>query len=172
MIMMRTAIDIFGKKITYECMGCETADHKLIPPGGYVYEDDFINVAADFEVPIPGFMILGINKHYHSINQMTEQERAKIMQVLNYTIEKVKKVCQVEDVTIIQEERCKHFHIWILPSYAWMNQYGKGSIGIKDKFEVAKQKNNADNIENCLTKVAEIRNEFKLISRNNEKNRN
>ncbi len=55
---MRAAIDILRHKLVYECMGCETAQHKLIPPGGYVYEDDFINVAADFEVPIPGFMIL------------------------------------------------------------------------------------------------------------------
>lgn len=157
---MRTAMDILGNKITYECMGCESANHQLIPPGGYVYEDDFINVAADFEIPIPGFMILGINKHYHSLNQMTEQERKKIMEVLNQTIEIVKKVCQVEEVTVIQEERCKHFHIWILPTYQWMETYGKGCFGIKEKFEVAKKENNPDNIKNCLIKVEEIRKEF------------
>lgn len=158
---MRTAMDILGNKITYECMGCESANHQLIPPGGYVYEDDFINVAADFEIPIPGFMILGINKHYHSLNQMTEQERMNIMRVLNETIEVVKKVCQVTEVTVIQEERSKHFHIWILPSYSWMEEYGKGCYGIKEKFGYAKRINNSENIRDCLDKVELIRNEFK-----------
>lgn len=143
-------------------MGCETANHQLIPPGGYVYEDDFINVSADFEIPIPGFMILGINKHYQSINQMTSQERSKVIEVLNQTIEIVKKVCQVENVTIIQEEKCTHFHIWILPSYSWMDQFGKGSYGIKEKFSFAKEKNNEENIKNCLKKVEEIRDEFQI----------
>lgn len=36
---MNKVIDIFGKEIEFECMGCDIANHKLIPPGGYVYED-------------------------------------------------------------------------------------------------------------------------------------
>lgn len=157
---MRKAINIFGEEITYECMGCETANHELIPPGGYVYDDGFINVAADFEIPIPGFMILGISKHYNSMNQMTREERIKVMEVLNKTIEIVKKVCLVDDVTIIQEERCKHFHIWVLPSYEWMKQYGKGCYGIKEKIDAAINNNTEDNVNDCLKKICEIKGEF------------
>ena len=40
-IIMNKIIDILGKEIEFECMGCDIANHKLIPPGGYVYEDNF-----------------------------------------------------------------------------------------------------------------------------------
>ena len=87
---MNKVIDIFGKEIEFECMGCDIANHKLIPPGGYVYEDDFINVSADPEIPIKGFMVLGINKHIKSLNEMSETERINIMKILNKTISTIK----------------------------------------------------------------------------------
>ena len=36
---MEKAIDIFGKEIEFDCMGCDIASHKLVPPGGYIYEN-------------------------------------------------------------------------------------------------------------------------------------
>jgi len=64
---------IFGKTIEFKCMGCDISNHKLIPPGGYVYEDDFINISIDSEIPIVGFMVLGINKHVKSLNKLIEK---------------------------------------------------------------------------------------------------
>ena len=61
-------IDVLGKEIEFDCMGCDISTHKMTPPGGYVYEDDFINISADPEIPIPGFMVLGIKKHVKRYN--------------------------------------------------------------------------------------------------------
>lgn len=157
---MNRAINILGDEITFDCLGCDCANHKIIPPGGYVYEDDFINVAADYEIPIPGFMIIGINKHYSSLNEMTKQERVRLIEILNKTVQIVKKVCKVKDIAIIQEEKSRHFHIWVLPNYDWLVQFGKGAYGIKEKFEYAKKQCNSENINNCFNKVKEIREEF------------
>ena len=54
---MKKFINIFGEECKFDCLGCDIANHKLIPPGGYVYEDDFINISADPEIPIVGFMV-------------------------------------------------------------------------------------------------------------------
>ena len=59
-IAVNKVIDIFGNEITFDCMGCDIANHKLIPPGGYVYDDGFINVSADPEIPIEGFNVLSM----------------------------------------------------------------------------------------------------------------
>ena len=89
--IMNKFINIFKEECEFNCLGCDIANHKLIPPGGYVYEDDFINISADPEIPIVGFMVLGIKKHIKSINELTRDERIKIMDILNLTIEKMKK---------------------------------------------------------------------------------
>ena len=117
--------DVLGNDIEFNCMGCDIANHKMIPPGGYAYEDSLINISADPQIPIPGFMVLGIKKHIKSINELSKEERYQIMDVLNLTIEKMKECNITREVLIIQEEYARHFHIWIVPTYEWMEQFDK-----------------------------------------------
>lgn len=157
---MNKAIDIFGNEIEFECMGCDLANHKLIPPGGYVYEDDFINVSADPEIPIKGFMVLGINKHIKSLNEMTEQERNRVISILNKTIEIIKKVVITKEVLIIQEERASHFHIWIVPIHDWMKKFEKNVRNIKEIIQYAKENFSKDKKVELLETIEEIKKEF------------
>lgn len=159
--MMNKAINIFGEEIEFNCMGCDIAEHRLIPPGGYVYEDDFINVSADPEIPIKGFMVLGINKHIKSINDMTNYERNSIISVLNKTVEIIKKVNISKEVLIIQEERSSHFHIWIVPISDWMKKFGNSVINIKGMINYSKENFNEEQKKELLKAIEDIKNEFK-----------
>lgn len=154
---MNKVIDIFGKEIEFECMGCDIANHKLIPPGGYVYEDDFINVSADPEIPINGFMVLGINKHIKSLNEMSETERINIMKILNKTISTIKKVNIAKEVLLIQEEKANHFHIWIVPIHDWMNKFGKNVKNIKEIIDYSKQNFNENQKIELLQAIEDIK---------------
>ncbi len=154
---MNKVIDIFGKEIEFECMGCDIANHKLIPPGGYVYEDDFINVSADPEIPIKGFMVLGINKHIKSLNEMSETERINIMKILNKTISTIKKVNIAKEVLLIQEEKANHFHIWIVPIHDWMNKFGKNVKNIKEIIDYSKQNFNENQKIELLQAIEDIK---------------
>lgn len=136
---MTKVTDIFGKTIEFECMGCDISNHKLIPPGGYVYEDDFINISADPEIPIVGFMVLGINKHVKSLNELSRNERIHIMDMLNATIERMKKANICKEVLLIQEEKASHFHIWIVPIHDWMNKFNKNVQNIGEIIEYSKE---------------------------------
>ncbi len=159
--MMNKAINIFGEEIEFNCMGCDIAEHRLIPPGGYVYEDDFINVSADPEIPIKGFMVLGINKHIKSINDMTNYERNSIISVLNKTVGIIKKVNISKEVLIIQEERSSHFHIWIVPISDWMKKFGNSVINIKEMINYSKENFNEEQKKELLKAIEDIKNEFK-----------
>lgn len=159
--MMNKAINIFGEEIEFNCMGCDIAEHKLIPPRGYVYEDDFINVSADPEIPIKGFMVLGINKHIKSINDMTNYERNSIISVLNKTVEIIKKVNISKEVLIIQEERSSHFHIWIVPISDWMKKFGNSVVNIKEIINYSKENFNEEQKKELLKAIEDIKNEFK-----------
>ena len=157
---MNKTIDIFGNEISFDCMGCDIANHKLVPPGGYVYEDDFINISADPEIPIVGFMILGIKKHVKSINELTRDERIRIMDVLNLTIEKMKSSNICEEVLIIQEEKASHFHIWILPMHPWMEEYKKNVRNIKDIINYSKENFNDSVKKELLEAIDKLKLEF------------
>lgn len=157
---MNKVTNILGEEITFECMGCDIANHKLIPPGGYVYEDEFINVSADPEIPIIGFMVLGVNRHLKSINEMNSNERFKVIEILNKTIEIIKKLNIAKDVLIIQEEKANHFHIWIVPIHNWMNQFKKSVLNIKDIISYAKDNFNETNKNELLNTVDKIKKEF------------
>lgn len=161
---MNKVIDIFGKEIEFECMGCDIANHKLIPPGGYVYEDEFINISADPEIPIKGFMVLGINKHIKSLNEMTATERVNVVETLNKTIEVIKKSNIAKEVLLIQEEKANHFHIWIVPIHNWMDKFGRNVRNIKEIINYAKQNFNEDKKEELLQAIEDIKNGFEKIN--------
>lgn len=154
-------IDVLGKEIEFDCMGCDISTHKMTPPGGYVYEDDFINISADPEIPIPGFMVLGIKKHVKSINQLTKYERYKIIDILNLTIEKIKECNISNEVLLIQEEKANHFHIWIVPIYDWMNKYNKNVRNIDKIIKYAKDVYNEETKIEILNCVELLKKSFK-----------
>lgn len=148
-------VDILGNEVEFNCMGCDIAEHRMLPPGGYVYEDNFINVSADPEIPIPRFMVLGINKHIKSLNELSKEERYQIIDILNLTITKIKE-CKISDeVLLIQEERANHFHIWVVPTYDWMKVFNKNVRNIDKIIEYAKTNYN-DNVKDNILQCVEI----------------
>ncbi|MBP5654801.1 MAG: hypothetical protein J6X33_04750 [Clostridiales bacterium] len=158
---MNKTIDILGNEISFDCMGCDIADHKLIPPGGYIYEDDLITIAQDPEIPIVGFMILGTKKHIKSINDLSNEERHRIMDVLNLTIENMKKIGLCKEVLIIQEESSSHFHIWILPVFPWMDKYDKSVRDIQEIISYAKDNYNESVKKELLETIDKLKTEFR-----------
>lgn len=155
-------IDLLGNEIEFECLGCDIAKHKLIPPGEYVYEDDFINVSADPEIPIPGFMVLGIKKHVRTMNELSKEERYRIIDILNLTIENIKKCGIANRVLVIQEERSRHFHIWIVPVHEWMKEYGESVKNI-DKIINHSKEIFDENIKNeLLNDVLKLKKAFEI----------
>ena len=151
--------DVLGNEVEFDCMGCDIANHKMIPPGGYVYEYSLINVSADPLIPIPGFMVLGINKHIKSINELSKEERYQIIDVLNLTIEKMKECGITKEVLLIQEEQARHFHIWIVPIYEWMGQFDKSVDNIDRIIKYSKEicdDNTKDDILKCVENLKNI----------------
>lgn len=156
-------IDVLGNEIEFECMGCDIASHKMIPPGGYVYDDGLINISADPEIPIPGFMVLGIKKHVKSINDLSKEERYNIMDVLDLTIRKMKEIKICKEVLLVQEEKASHFHIWIVPIYEWMSKFNKNVRNIDKIINYSKNIKNENTKQEILDYVLKLKREFEKV---------
>ena len=66
------------------------------------------------------------------------------------------------EVTLVQEERSKHLHIWIFPNYDWMTEkFGKGIKYLRDISEYAQKNANERKIKEVLEVIERVKNYFK-----------
>lgn len=157
---MRTATDITGRKIEFGCMSCDISEHKLVPPGGMIYEDGFVTLAADVEVPIEGFIILAPKRHVLGLNDLTSKERYHITEVLNEAIKALKELGIAETVNVVQEEH-RHMHIWILPNHEWMKECRCGLKEIRELFKLAKNISAKEGVYKVLYAAQRLKTYFK-----------
>ena len=158
---MGTIKDFWGNEWTFECLGCSIANGEIEIPGGVIYDGKTIVLGADPEVPIPGFLVITSKKHIKSFSQYTKEERFEIGEVL-YLAEKALKDLELTDeLTVVQEERSEHFHIWIFPKYDWMvEQYGQGMSYLRDISKYAKEWATDEEKERVVKVAGDVRKYF------------
>lgn len=155
-------IDFLGKEWKYDCLSCAIGDKKVIPPGGMIYENEIVNLAQDPEIPIKGFFIVSVKRHVNSIIDLTREERYEVIELLNMTIKAIKDLGLTNEVTIVQEERSKHLHIWVFPHYKWMNEkFGKGVGYLKEISSYAQENITPEGIDEIIKTVQKAKEYFR-----------
>lgn len=119
--------NFMNEEMVFEgCKSCAIGNHAITNlPGGYLYEDDFVNVTIDPEVPIRGFIVIGIKKHVSTTTQLTRDERIQIEDITN----KVKLALEhfgAENILLFEDGFSEHYRRWVIPSDDWMFQFGRG----------------------------------------------
>ena len=148
-------INYANEQVEYSgCPTCAFSKHEFSLPCGMAYEDKNFLLSQDWELPIPGFFVIAPKRHMENFNELTQEERKNIFEIINKTIDILKdaKVCDRFNV-IFEEKLNSHFHIWIMPRFKWMEQFGSISknIGLIFQFAI----NNMKTEEN-LKKINEI----------------
>lgn len=128
-------------------MGIAITNNELIPPGGILYDGKHLVINQDPAVPIPGFMVITLKRHINSYNLLTKEEKIEISNLL-YLIEKIEKELKIsKEFTIVQEDRCPHFHVWVFPDENWLsNDYPRGIEKLREMFKVSKKSNTRKNL--------------------------
>ncbi len=153
--------DFLGNEWTFECLGCSIANGEIEIPGGVIYDGNAVVLGADPEVPIPGFLIISSKRHVTSFSQYTKEERLEIGEVLYYAEKALKDLKIADELTIVQEERSKHFHIWIFPKYDWMvEKFGQGISYLRDIAKYAKDHATDKEKESIVKIVDDVRKYF------------
>lgn len=141
------------------CKSCAIGNHTITNlPGEYLYEDNFINVTIDPEVPIKGFIVIGINKHVSTTTKLTRDERIQIEDITNKVKQALETLGQ-KNILLFEDGFSDHYRRWIIPSDDWMFQFGRGknlkqittyakkNMGEKEKLEILRF---ADKVKNLL----------------------
>ena len=150
--------DILGNEIITDCIGCSIVKGDIELPGGILYDGKFIILAADPEIPIPGFLIITSKRHIQSFSELLEDERTEIGNTIAWTETAIKELDIAETVTLVQEDRSKHFHIWIFPNQEWMkDKFGLGLQHLREINSYARENATEEDIENVIKVIEKIR---------------
>ncbi|HEY4525574.1 MAG TPA: hypothetical protein VJL32_00550 [Candidatus Paceibacterota bacterium] len=135
-----TIITTDNQKLETDCIACSIARQEISFPGGIIEETKFFQVANDFEIPIPSFLIINSKRHFGSLADFTEEEAADFIDFLVRVRSALRKVSGAERITIVQEEKTtdSHFHVWLFPWYPWMKEIGSGLAAIQPIMEFAR----------------------------------
>ncbi len=158
----RFAVDILGNEHHYNCMGCSISSGEITPPGGIIFEGNIVKLAADPEVPIPGFLVVNVKKHVNSFSEFTPEERCEIANVIAHASSALKQLNVTQTITIVQEERSRHFHLWIFPTHPWMiEKFGKGVEHLRAISDYAIKYSNKETVAEVLNVVEKVKKYFK-----------
>ena len=157
----KIAIDFLGNKWNYNCMGCAISNKKIEIPGGIIYEGKYSILGADPEIPIPGFLIVTMKRHVNSFSELNKEERYEIVDIIAFAEKCLRELNITQEVTLVQEERSKHLHIWIFPNYKWMTEkFGKGITYLREISDYSQKNSNESNIKEVLNIIEKIKKYF------------
>ncbi|MBR3319419.1 HIT family hydrolase [Candidatus Saccharibacteria bacterium] len=146
--------------LRFDCAGCAIVRGNTGVPGGVIYDGNIAILAADPEVPIPGFLVVTSKRHVRSLSELSNEECHEIIDII-FHAEKALKSLGITEITLVQEERSSHLHFWIFPNYDWMTKkYGKGITYLRDISEYAKETStDKDKILSIVEKVRDYFND-------------
>lgn len=135
----REITDVSGTTHKLDCLSCAIAQNQVEIRGGSVIRSQHFDVHQDFEIPIPGFMILTALRHVLSVDEFTPDERREFMDVLCDTRKLLRQELGIDVVYLHQEEDTSHhFHLWIFPRHSWMKDHGRKVESMRPIMEYAR----------------------------------
>ncbi len=157
----RHEVDYLGNSHDFDCFGCLILDKKLNMPGGVIYEDDSFVLMGDALVPLKGFLTITSKRHIPSLIDLTSDEQHRLTDIISRAISTLKELGIVEKVSLIQEERSSHFHVWIFPNYEWaIKKFGDGVSHVRDICEYVINNATPGDIKEVLNTINRIREKY------------
>lgn len=137
----RNITDIQGKTKKIACLGCAIQQGEVESLGGSILDSKYFDARQDYEIPIPGFIILTSKRHLQSVDEFSEKEQLDFIKSLCRLRLALREVLGIKVVYLIQEEDTSdHFHVWLFPRYNWMTKkFGQKIESVRPIMEYARE---------------------------------
>jgi diadenosine tetraphosphate (Ap4A) HIT family hydrolase len=142
--------DLKGRTKKIDCIACSIQGDEVENPGT-IAESEYFVAEQDYEIPIPGFVILVSKRHLHSVDEFSDDEQRDFIKFLCRLRSAMRIALDIEHVYLVQEEdtTTSHFHVWLFPRYQWMeDKFGRKIESVKSIMEYSRENmKTAGNIE-------------------------
>ena len=143
---MKKIVNWLGQTMEFQGnLSSAIANHEITNfPGEFIYEDELFNISPDPEIPIQGYMVLGISKETVTMTDLTKDERNRLIDLSNRLLNAMHK-SGFEKVMIYQDESSSgNLHINFIPKHEWtykfhanfgeMGIYAKNNLNTSDEY--------------------------------------
>jgi diadenosine tetraphosphate (Ap4A) HIT family hydrolase len=147
-----------GDVVQVECLSCAITSGLVKPIGGVIYEDEYFHVHQDVAYPIPGLVILASKRHFYRMDELTAVEATRYITLIQ-RIRGAQSTCLGIDHVyyFYNEDTTHHFHLWMVPRYEWMGQFGSSVESLRPSLVHARNAmNSAANVTyviDCIDKL-------------------
>lgn len=114
-----------GRLVEVDCLSCALTSGMIEPTGGVIYESEQFHVHQDVAYPIRGLVILAAKRHIYGMDELTESERQEYITLI-HKIRAIQRTKLGIDYVyyFYNEDTTHHFHLWMVPRYDWMREFG------------------------------------------------
>jgi len=148
-----------GRKLEVECLSCAITSGLIEPTGGVIIETEHFHAHQDVAYPIPGLVILASKRHFYCMDELTVEERLEYIDLICRIREAQSKLLGIEKVYYFyNEDTTHHFHLWIVPRYKWMYEFGHSVESLRPVLLHARNNlNNQENMNRVIDAIDKLR---------------
>ncbi|WP_346917323.1 diadenosine tetraphosphate hydrolase [Clostridium sp.] len=148
-----------GRKLEVECLSCAITSGLIEPTGGVIIETEHFHVHQDVAYPIPGLVILASKRHFYCMDELTVEERLEYIDLICRIRDAQRRLLGIEKVYYFyNEDTTHHFHLWIVPRYKWMYEFGHSVESLRPVLLHARNNlNNEENMNRVIDAIDKLR---------------
>lgn len=144
-----------GRTLEVECLSCALTSGLITPTGGTIYESTNFHVHQDVAYPIRGLMILASKRHFYCMDELTGEEQIEYITLIHKIRNEQRTLLGIDKVYYFyNEDTTHHFHLWMVPRYEWMYQFGSSVESLRPVLLHAR--NNMNDEENMRSVIEGI----------------
>jgi diadenosine tetraphosphate (Ap4A) HIT family hydrolase len=109
-----------------DCLSCAVVRGERAILGGTIIETGSFHAHQDVAYPVPGLVIVASKRHIKCFDELSEAEATELALLVRRIRAKQREVLGVEHVYYFyNEDTSHHFHLWMVPRYDWMQEFGR-----------------------------------------------
>ncbi|WP_159888699.1 HIT family protein [Paenibacillus puerhi] len=157
--MSRQIILADGRTVEVECLSCALTSGVITPTGGVIFESKHFHVHQDVAYPIRGLVILASKRHFYGMDELTDEEQAEYISLIHKIRKEQRKRLGIDQVYYFyNEDTTHHFHLWMVPRYEWMKEFGNSVESLRPVLlHARKNMNNEENMKFVIEGINNLR---------------
>ncbi|OAB38663.1 diadenosine tetraphosphate hydrolase [Paenibacillus macquariensis subsp. defensor] len=148
-----------GRTVEVECLSCALTSGLIMPTGGVIYESDHFHVHQDVAYPIRGLVIVASKRHFYGMDELSVEEQMEYISLIHKIRHEQRNLLGIDHVYFFyNEDTTHHFHLWMVPRYEWMKEFGNSVESLRPVLLHARNHmNDEENMESVLEGITILR---------------
>ncbi len=114
------------------CLSCAIVSGRSTPVVSPIVETAYFHAHQDVAYPIPGQVIVAARRHVKCLDELSASEAEELLPLMVRIRRVQRSELGIEHTYYFyNEDTMHHFHVWMVPCYEWMKQFGRSIEAVR-----------------------------------------